>query len=158
MLHGFNIDPPVASGAAAPRSRRPTRTEAALKVDRRRAPERLREAQRAEQIYRSTKRSAAARSDRAEARIHFTQAIHHFKRGISLNISVIKNVPYVLREKEMRRQKAEQVSRQRATEKQMRLDEKLGKEKESRGSTENPQEGERAEDDNEARSSSSHGA
>ncbi|KAH6631910.1 hypothetical protein F5144DRAFT_602673 [Chaetomium tenue] len=102
-------------------------TEAALKVSRRQASEKFRQAERAERAYRAKKRSAATRANYADAKEHFKQAREHFGLGVRLLTAVVKGWPYVLREKrEARRLKGEEEKRRKVLEMKRRLDEKLG--------------------------------
>ncbi|KAK4238183.1 hypothetical protein C8A03DRAFT_15324 [Achaetomium macrosporum] len=101
-------------------------TEAALKITRRRASQKLRQAERAERLYRAKKRSAATRANYADAKDHLRQAKEHFKLGFKLLVAVVKGVPYVLREKhEVKRLKKEEEKRKKVMEMKQRLDEKL---------------------------------
>ncbi|KAK0718344.1 hypothetical protein B0T26DRAFT_619611, partial [Lasiosphaeria miniovina] len=98
-------------------------TEAALETDRRRASERLRQAQQAERAYKAAKRSATAHANFSEARVHFRQAGHHLRRGVSLTFSVVRNVPYILRGKrDHRRNKAGEAEGQPALTKRVSPD------------------------------------
>ncbi|KAK4042828.1 hypothetical protein C8A01DRAFT_44186 [Parachaetomium inaequale] len=114
-----------------PQQQRPgtSGTEAALKITRRRASEKYRQAERAERAYRAKKRSAATRANYGDAKDHFRQAREHFGVGVKLLVAVVKGWPYVLREKrEARRLKGEEEKRRKVVEMKRRLDEKLGSE------------------------------
>ncbi|KAK3294734.1 uncharacterized protein B0H64DRAFT_375491 [Chaetomium fimeti] len=115
-------------------------TEAALKVSRRQASEKFRQAERAERAYRAKKRSAATRANYADAKDHFRQAREHFGLGFKLLSAVVKGWPYVLREKrEARRLRGEEEKRRKVLEMKRRLDEKLG---EGEGGARDGEEGE----------------
>ncbi|SPQ20004.1 94a36a80-d35d-42d5-9b5e-eaef1dc9a9b6 [Thermothielavioides terrestris] len=101
-------------------------TEAALKTSRRLASEQLRQAERAERVYRARKRAAAARANYAEARSHLRQAREHLALGARLLFGVVRWLPYVWREKsEARRVRAEEKKRRKVIEMKRRLEEKL---------------------------------
>ena len=105
-------------------------TEAALKFNRHQASEKLRQATRVERAYKTKKRSAAARANYLEAKAHFHQAGKDFKIGVSLAVSVVKSVPYLLNEKrERRRFKACEAIQRREMEERRQQDEKLAKER-----------------------------
>ncbi|KAL2153320.1 hypothetical protein VTH82DRAFT_4475 [Thermothelomyces myriococcoides] len=102
-------------------------TEAALKMTRRQASERYRQAERAERTYRAKKRAAMTRANYADAKENFRQARSHFALGCKLLVAVVRGCPYVLREKrEARRAKAEEEKRRKVLEMKRKLDEKLG--------------------------------
>lgn len=105
-------------------------TEAALKFNRHQASEKLRQATRVERAYKTKKRSAAAHADYLEAKAHFHQAGRDFRIGVSLAVSVMKSMPYLLNEKrERRRFKACEAIQRREMEEQRQQDEKLAKER-----------------------------
>lgn len=102
-------------------------TEAALKMTRRRASEKYRQAERAERAYRAKKRSAMTRANYADAKDNFRQARTHFGLGCKLLVAAVRGWPYVVRDKmEARRKKAEEEKRRKVLEMKKRLDEKLG--------------------------------
>src|SRR4051812_34535742 len=101
-------------------------TEAALKTTRRQASATLKQASRAERVYRARKRSAASRANLIDAQDHLRQARQHFALGAKLLGAVVRGWPYVLREKwEARRVKGEEEKRKKAVEKRKRLDERI---------------------------------
>jgi hypothetical protein len=107
----------------------------ALKVSRRKASEKFRQAERAERAYRAKKRSAATRANYVDAKDHFKQAREHFGLGVRLLTAVVKGWPYVLREKrEARRLRGEEEKRKKVLEMKRRLDEKLGEGEAGEGS------------------------
>ncbi|KAK3323575.1 hypothetical protein B0T19DRAFT_208859 [Cercophora scortea] len=110
-----------------------------LKVFRRQASERLRRAQREEMTYKARTKSAAAHAESLQAKAHFREASKHLRFGLQLAVSVVKSVPYLIRDKrEARRLKADDAERQRAVDHQHRQDEKLARERRSDNPTRGP--------------------
>lgn len=104
-------------------------TEMLLMTNRRQASEQLQRAQRAERTYVAKKRSAAARSDYAAAKVHFGEGLRHLKAGFGLTWAVIKGSPYLLKQRrEETRKKSDQKKRQAYMEKKKRLEEALARE------------------------------
>ncbi|KAK3688440.1 hypothetical protein B0T22DRAFT_153827 [Podospora appendiculata] len=113
-----------------------------LKAFRWQASEKLRRAQREEMTYKARMKSAAAHAESRQAKAHFREASKHLRYGLQLAVSVVKSVPYLIRDKrEDRRLKADDAERQRAISHQHRLDEKLARERRSDNPTrESPRE------------------
>ncbi len=74
-------------------------TEAEFRLNIRRMSEELRQAQKAERLYRARKRTATHRANRAEAKAHFQQSVEQFQLGVKLSWAVFTGLPVFLYEK-----------------------------------------------------------
>lgn len=85
-----------------PTGRRPgtSDTAAELQFNIRRMSEELRQAQKAERLYRARKRVATGRTNRTEAKANFRQSVQHFQLGLRLTWAVIVGMPLYLIEKQ----------------------------------------------------------
>ncbi|ORY62954.1 uncharacterized protein BCR38DRAFT_345436 [Pseudomassariella vexata] len=103
-------------------------TEHLLITNRRQASEQFVKAQRAEKAYRAKKHASLAKYNYADTKGHFKESFTHCGLGMKGLVSVIRAVPYLIRDKrEKRRQKAELAKRQRDLERKKKLEEELAR-------------------------------
>lgn len=123
--------PPPASekplkNEARPMSARTTATENLLMTNRRKASDKFKQAQRAEQAYRSKKRSTVARANLAEAKEHWKATFSNLKMACKYTFAVLRFSPYLLGEKsEAKQEKAEEKKRAAALKKREKLEKQL---------------------------------
>lgn len=85
-----------------PTGQRPGTSDTAeqLQFNIRRMSQELRQAQKAERLYRARKRVTTGRTNRTEAKANFHQSVQHFLLGVRLSWAVVIGLPLYLVEKQ----------------------------------------------------------